>query len=95
MAEKDLIDMEGLVIESLPNTMFRVELENGFEVLAYLAGRLRRHYIKILPGDRVVVELSPYDLSKGRIVYRLGKKQRRDRKDRQTESPRTSVVVSH
>lgn len=95
MAEKDLIDMEGLVTESLPNTMFRVELDNGFEVLAYLAGRLRRHYIKILPGDRVVVELSPYDLSKGRIVYRLdrlGKKQRRDRKYGQTVSSRTSVV---
>ena len=92
MAEKDLIDMEGLVTESLPNTMFRVDLENGFEVLAYLAGRLRRHYIKILPGDRVVVELSPYDLSKGRIVYRLGKKQRRDRKEGQTASPHTSVV---
>ncbi len=60
--------------------MFRVELENGFEVLAYLAGRLRRHYIKILPGDRVVVELSPYDLNKGCIVYRLGKKQRGDSK---------------
>ncbi len=75
MAEKDLIEMEGIVTESLPNAMFRVELSNGFEILAYICGRIRRHYIKILPGDWVKVELSPYDLSKGRIVYRYTKKQ--------------------
>ena len=75
MAEKDLIDMEGIVTESLPNAMFRVELSNGFEVLAYICGQIRRHYIKILPGDWVKVELSPYDLTRGRIVYRYTKKQ--------------------
>lgn len=75
MAEADLIAMEGIVTESLPNAMFKVKLDNGFEILAYLSGRLRHHYIKILPGDLVKVELSPYDLTKGRIVYRLSKKQ--------------------
>ena len=79
MAEKDLIQIEGTVTESLPNAMFRVELENGFEVLTYICGRIRRNYIKILPGDRVKVELSPYDLSKGRIVYRYTKKKRLNR----------------
>ncbi len=71
MSKKDLIEMEGLVTESLPNTMFKVKLDNEFEILAYLAGQLRRHYIKILPGDRVKVGLSPYDLSRGRITYRF------------------------
>ena len=71
MSKKDLIEMEGLVTESLPNTMFKVKLDNDFEILAYLAGQLRRHYIKILPGDRVKVGLSPYDLSRGRITYRF------------------------
>ena len=71
MSKKDLIEMEGLVTESLPNTMFRVKLDNDFEILAYLGGQLRRHYIKILPGDRVKVGLSPYDLSRGRITYRF------------------------
>lgn len=74
VAEVDLIAIEGIVTESLPNAMFKVKLENNFEILAYISGRLRRHYIKILPGDRVKVELSPYDLSRGRIVYRLSKK---------------------
>lgn len=74
MAEADLIAMEGVITESLPNAMFKVKLENGFEVLAYLSGRLRHHYIKILSGDLVKVELSPYDLTRGRIVYRLSKK---------------------
>ena len=73
MSKKDLIEMEGLVIESLPSTMFKVKLDNGFEILAYLSGKIRRHYIKILPGDRVKVELSPYDLRRGRITYRFSK----------------------
>ncbi len=71
MSLKDLIEMEGLVTESLPNTMFKVKLDNDFEILAYLSGQLRRHYIKIWPGDRVKVGLSPYDLSRGRITYRF------------------------
>ncbi|MGK7906972.1 MAG: translation initiation factor IF-1 [Synechococcus sp.] len=73
MSKADLIEMEGLVTESLPNAMFRVELENGFKILAHVSGKIRRHYIKILPGDRVTVELTPYDLTKGRITYRLRK----------------------
>ncbi|MCL1799756.1 MAG: translation initiation factor IF-1 [Promicromonosporaceae bacterium] len=71
MAKKDgVIEVEGSVLESLPNTMFRVELENGHRVLATVSGKMRQHYIRILPEDRVVVELSPYDLTRGRIVYR-------------------------
>jgi translation initiation factor IF-1 len=69
---KDVIRVEGRVIEALPNAMFRVELENGHKVLAHVSGRMRMHFIRILPGDRVTVELSPYDLAKGRIVYRSG-----------------------
>lgn len=71
MAKKDVIEVEGTVIESLPNAMFRVELPNGHRVLAHIAGKLRVNYIRILPGDRVLVELSPYDLNKGRITYRF------------------------
>jgi len=71
MAKKERIEVEGKVIVCLPNTMFRVELPNGHIVLAHISGRMRKHYIKILPGDRVLVELSPYDLSRGRITYRL------------------------
>ncbi len=71
MAEKeDAIQVEGTVVEALPNTQFRVELENGHKVLAHISGKMRQHYIRILPGDRVVVELSAYDLSRGRITYR-------------------------
>lgn len=71
MAKKDgAIEVEGRVIEPLPNAMFRIELENGHRVLAHISGKMRQHYIRILPEDRVVVELSPYDLSRGRIVYR-------------------------
>jgi translation initiation factor IF-1 len=71
MAKKDgAIEIEGRVVEPLPNAMFRVELENGHKVLAHISGKMRQHYIRILPEDRVVVELSPYDLSRGRIVYR-------------------------
>jgi translation initiation factor IF-1 len=71
MAKEEPIEVEGTVIEPLPNTMFRVELENGFKVLAHISGRMRKNFIRILPGDRVTVELSPYDLSRGRIVYRF------------------------
>ncbi len=74
LAKQDLIEMEGTVTESLPNAMFRVDLANGFNVLAHISGKIRRNYIKILPGDRVKVELTPYDLTKGRITYRLRKK---------------------
>ena len=70
MSKNDVIALEGKVIEKLPNAMFRVELENGHEVLAHISGRLRMNYIRILPGDKVTVELSPYDLSKGRISWR-------------------------
>jgi translation initiation factor IF-1 len=71
MAKKERIEVEGKVIIVLPNTMFRVELANGHQVLAHISGKMRKHYIKILPGDRVLVELSPYDLSRGRVTYRL------------------------
>ncbi|HUX02357.1 MAG TPA: translation initiation factor IF-1 [Phycisphaerae bacterium] len=69
---KDIIRMEGKVAEALPNAVFRVELENGHKVLAHVSGRMRMHFIRILPGDQVTIELSPYDLSRGRIVYRTG-----------------------
>jgi translation initiation factor IF-1 len=70
MAKEQAITVEGTVVEALPNTMFRVELENKHVVLAHVSGKMRMNFIKILPGDRVTVELSPYDLTKGRIVYR-------------------------
>jgi translation initiation factor IF-1 len=71
MPKKDgAIELEGTIVESLPNAMFRVELDNGHKVLAHISGKMRMHYIRILPDDRVIVELSPYDLSRGRIVYR-------------------------
>jgi translation initiation factor IF-1 len=70
MPKDDAIQVEGKVLETLPNAMFRVELENGHKVLAHISGKMRMHYIKILPGDTVTVELSPYDLSRGRVVYR-------------------------
>jgi translation initiation factor IF-1 len=70
MPKEEAIEVEGTVIEPLPNAMFRVELENGHKVLAHISGKMRMHYIKILPGDRVTVELSPYDLNRGRIIYR-------------------------
>lgn len=69
--KKDLIEMEGVVTESLPNAMFRVELENNFHILGHISGKIRKNYIKILPGDRVRVELTPYDLTRGRITYRI------------------------
>jgi translation initiation factor IF-1 len=70
LAKEDVIEMDGVVTETLPNTMFRVELENGHIVTAHISGRMRKHYIRILTGDKVKVELTPYDLSKGRITYR-------------------------
>ena len=70
MAKEEGIQVEGTVVEPLPNAMFRVELENGHKVLAHISGKMRMHFIKILPGDKVTVELSPYDLYRGRIVYR-------------------------
>ena len=70
MARQDAIELEGTVVEPLPNAMFKVELENGHQVLAHISGKMRMHYIKILPGDKVTIELSPYDLDRGRITYR-------------------------
>lgn len=70
MTSKEKIEVEGKVLESLPNGMFRVELANGHKVLAHISGKIRLHYIKILTGDKVLIELSPYDLTKGRIIYR-------------------------
>ncbi len=74
MAKEEGIEVEGTVVEPLPNAMFRVELENGHRVLAHVAGKMRMHFVRILPGDRVKLELSPYDLSRGRIVYRTAGK---------------------
>jgi translation initiation factor IF-1 len=71
MAKKETIEVEGVVSESLPNAMFRVELANGHKVLAHISGKMRVNYIRILPGDRVLIELSPYDLARGRITYRF------------------------
>ena len=70
MAKEDVIEVEGTVVEALPDTNFKVELENGHQILAHISGKLRMNYIKILPGDKVKVELSPYDLTKGRITWR-------------------------
>jgi len=72
MAKEEPIKVEAVVKESLPNAMFRVKLENGHEVLAHVSGKMRMHFIRILPGDKVTIEMSPYDLSKGRIIYRQG-----------------------
>ena len=70
MSKEDIIEVEGVVSEALPNTLFKVKLENGHEILAHISGKLRMNYIKILPGDKVKIELSPYDLTKGRITWR-------------------------
>ena len=70
MSKSDVIEVEGKVLEKLPNAMFQVELENGMQVLAHISGKLRMNYIRILPGDKVTLELSPYDLTKGRIIWR-------------------------
>lgn len=71
MSKDDVIELEGTVVEPLPNAMFRVELANGHKILAHVSGKIRMNFIRILPGDRVTVELSPYDLTRGRIVYRF------------------------
>jgi translation initiation factor IF-1 len=71
LGKEDAIELEGMVVEPLPNAMFRVKLENGHVVLAHISGKMRMHYIRILPGDKVTVELSPYDLNRGRITYRF------------------------
>lgn len=71
MAKDDVIEVEGIVSETLPNAMFKVELENGYTVLAHVSGKIRMNFIRILPGDKVTVELSPYDLTRGRITYRF------------------------
>ena len=70
MAKDDVIEVEGTVVEPLPNAMFRVELENGHKVLAHISGKMRMHYIKILPGDKVTVDMTPYDLTRARIIFR-------------------------
>jgi translation initiation factor IF-1 len=71
MAKEDVIEVQGTVSETLPNAMFRVQLDNGHKILAHISGKMRMHFIRILPGDRVTVELSPYDLTRGRITYRF------------------------
>ena len=71
MAKEEQIELEGVVIDTLPNTMFRVKLDNGHEIIAHISGKMRKHYIRILTGDRVKVDMSPYDLSKGRITFRM------------------------
>lgn len=71
MSKEDVVEVQGTIVENLPNAMFRVELENGHKVLAHVSGKMRMHFIKILPGDKVTVELSPYDLTRGRITYRF------------------------
>ncbi|WP_075620176.1 translation initiation factor IF-1 [Paenisporosarcina indica] len=71
MAKDDVIEVEGTVVETLPNAMFKVELENGHMILAHVSGKIRMHFIRILPGDKVTIELSPYDLTRGRITYRF------------------------
>jgi translation initiation factor IF-1 len=70
MAKEDQIEMEGTIVETLPNTMFRVELDNGHVIIAHISGKMRKNYIRILTGDRVTIEMTPYDLTKGRIIYR-------------------------
>ena len=74
MPKTDFIEMQGAILETLPNAMFRVELENGHRILAHISGKMRMHYIKILPGDTVTVAISPYDLTRGRITYRFARK---------------------
>src|SRR3546814_15498686 len=78
MAKDDVIEFEGTISETLPNTMFRVKLENGHEIIAHISGRMRKNYIRILTGDKVKVEMTPYDLTKGRITYRMMEVDRRD-----------------
>lgn len=77
MAKEEAITVEGTIIEPLPNAMFRVELDNGHKILAHISGKMRMHFIKILPGDRVTVELSPYDLTRGRVTFRARNQSRK------------------
>ncbi len=93
MPKGDHIEMEGTVLEPLPNAMFRVELDNGHKILAHISGKMRMNFIRILPGDRVVVEISPYDLTKGRIIYR-SKNQKEDFKDDKKGSKNESKSIS-
>jgi translation initiation factor IF-1 len=86
MAKEDQIEMEGVVTETLPNTMFRVELENGHIITAHISGRMRKNYIRILTGDKVTVEMTPYDLSKGRIIFR-----NKDQKKMKDEKEQTAT----
>ena len=91
MAKEDAIEVEGSVVETLPNAMFRVELKNGHRILAHISGKMRMHFIKILPGDKVIVELSPYDLKRGRIVFRevISKANLQSLQDHQTKRHHT------
>jgi translation initiation factor IF-1 len=86
MAKEDQIEIEGTVIDALPNTMFRVQLDNGHIVLAHISGKMRKNYIRILKGDKVTVEMTPYDLSKGRITFRHKEGQPRPSKDNEAQS---------
>jgi translation initiation factor IF-1 len=81
MAKQEAITVEGIIIEPLPNAMFRVELDNGHRILAHISGKMRMHFIKILPGDRVTVELSPYDLTRGRVTFRAKNQSKNNRKE--------------
>jgi len=85
VGKEEKIEVEGTVVEALPGTQFRVELDNGHEVLAYLSGKMRRYYIRILLGDRVKLEMSPYDLTRGRIVYRFKKKRSAGQQEEESE----------
>lgn len=89
MAKEEAIEMEGTIVDSLPNTTFKVELDNGHVVTAHISGRMRKHYIRILLGDRVTVALTPYDLSKGRIVFRNKDNGRNEKKTESEENPTT------
>ena len=79
MAQKEVIKLEGRIVEALPNTQFKVELQNGHTIIAHISGKMRKHYIRLVPGDKVEVELTPYDLTKGRISFRLRDQQVRNR----------------
>ena len=80
MAQKEVIKLEGRIVEALPNTQFKVELQNGHTIIAHISGKMRKHYIRLVPGDKVEVELTPYDLTKGRISFRLRDQQVQNRK---------------
>ena len=92
MAKQSAIEQDGVIIEALSNAMFRVELENGHEITAHISGKMRMHYIKILPGDKVRVEMSPYDLSKGRIVFRYKSKNMKTRASLKKRTPECKIV---